>query len=330
MRSRRPKHGFTLVELLVVIAIIGILVALLLPAIQAAREAARRTQCINHLKQIGLAILNYNAARKEFPTGGTIPWHEADSSFRDGYGWAFQILPYVEEESIKQLANDYTKAATGPQRAEANRKVRTALIPFYACPSRRPPILIINGSCPVTTPQGPGGCASMDYAGSTTTDPQDPPNPGNFEAGFWGVSGSDFSVPIKDFRGVIVRKGSCKPTTVGRITDGSSHTMMVGEKRLFVNRYLTTDWHDDQGWTDGWDNDIMRWSGFPPNVDVREGAPGAPAPRPYGFYFGAAHATAMNAVFADGSIHQIGYEIDARTFNNLGDRKDGRVTVFDF
>src|SRR5688572_15153133 len=93
----KRRSAFTLVELLVVIAIIGVLVAILLPAIQAAREAARRTQCINNLKQIGLAILNYNSTKREFPTGGNEPWHDQglDSQrWSKGYGWMVQVLPY--------------------------------------------------------------------------------------------------------------------------------------------------------------------------------------------------------------------------------------------
>ncbi len=104
---RRP--AFTLVELLVVIAIIGVLVAMLLPAVQAAREAARRTQCQNNLRQIGLAIQNHHDTLKVFPSGGTIPW--AGSGYagtplptRDAtMSWPFQILPFIEQTNVQSL-----------------------------------------------------------------------------------------------------------------------------------------------------------------------------------------------------------------------------------
>ena len=93
--SRRIVPGFTLVELLVVIAIIGVLVSLLLPAINAAREAARRTECTNNLRQLGLALANYHGANKRFPTGvagGEVARPE------QGYGWAVALLPFLEEQ----------------------------------------------------------------------------------------------------------------------------------------------------------------------------------------------------------------------------------------
>ncbi len=102
-RTLRPIAGFTLVELLVVIAIIGILVVLLLPAIQAAREAARRTQCTNNLKQIGLALQNYSDAKKTLPPGYSA---ESDpNSTSPGWGWAAHLLPHLEEASISQQIN---------------------------------------------------------------------------------------------------------------------------------------------------------------------------------------------------------------------------------
>ncbi|HVT30678.1 MAG TPA: DUF1559 domain-containing protein, partial [Lacipirellulaceae bacterium] len=94
-RGACRQNGFTLVELLVVIAIIGILVALLLPAIQAAREAARRAQCQNHLKQIALAVLNYESAKKKFPPG----FVSQPSQF-ESWGWPIFILPSLEEQSL--------------------------------------------------------------------------------------------------------------------------------------------------------------------------------------------------------------------------------------
>ena len=130
--KRQQSQAFTLVELLVVIAIIGILVALLLPAIQAAREAARHTQCKNNLKQIGLACLNLVDTNKFFPTGGA-SWdmdikHYSDNGKpvgpdRQGIGWGFQILPYMEETAAYNISR--------------NDDMLRVVIGGYACPSRR-------------------------------------------------------------------------------------------------------------------------------------------------------------------------------------------------
>ena len=122
-RFSNPRSAFTLVELLVVIAIIAMLVTLLLPAVQSAREAARRTQCINGLKQMGLACLNYESAQGEFPTGGTEPWHnegDENSNFAKGYGWMVQILPFAEDSALRDISKAADALASLARMLERN------------------------------------------------------------------------------------------------------------------------------------------------------------------------------------------------------------------
>src|ERR1700736_5080146 len=128
----RPLHGFTLVELLVVIAIIGILIALLLPAVQAAREAARRSQCTNNLMQLGTACFNHEDANKALPMG-TVDLIGPDGANNDRRNWLFFTLPFMEEEAI--FENWVAWRAAGGSAPWWNEPNRMNILPSYYCPS---------------------------------------------------------------------------------------------------------------------------------------------------------------------------------------------------
>lgn len=286
-RSRVARRGFTLVELLVVIAIIGVLVALLLPAVQAARESARRTQCGNNLKQMGLAIHNHHDTMNKFPTGGICPWSIDISNGKNiGPGWPYQILNYAEQTAV------YEKG-----QKDGIDSIRPSVIKMYFCPSRRRPTF-------------QGGRALMDYASAT---PADAPNSWDQ---YW--YGDTWGTPLNViYKGMIVRSGGERQATFSKVTDGTSNVLCIGEKRLNIKEYATGSWHDDCGWSDGWDPDTVRYTGYPLKKDPQTGV--------NGYEFGGAHPAVSMALFGDGSIHALSFNIDPLTFNRLGDCTDGNV-----
>jgi prepilin-type N-terminal cleavage/methylation domain-containing protein/prepilin-type processing-associated H-X9-DG protein len=359
MRKKRIR-GFTLVELLVVIAIIGILVALLLPAIQAAREAARRTECKNRLKQMGLSVLNHVDSLKVFPTGGTeyspritnyLTNGQPNGTAKQGLGWAYQILPYLEEGAIRGL--------TTPEQLQ---KVN---IPLYACPSRRSAVVTfsINNStgltsimdyaaaqpCTVQCRAGVLGCGPVELkytpsqtftAASYTTN----------LTSFWGGRfNSKQYGPLDNsiYDGVIVRTpwnyqtktviAGWRPIGMSKISDGTSKTLLIGEKYLRQDLYAGgISWSDDQGWCEGWDLDAMRSTCFAPMADSDPVGysfqqSGANSSTDYFgavqdvVVFGSAHTGGFNCVFVDGSVHTIGYDVDVIVFNALGTRAGGEA-----
>ena len=318
MKLKHHRAGFTLVELLVVIAIIAMLVTLLLPAVQAAREAARRTQCINNLKNQGLAILNYESGLGKFPTGGTEPWHDQgdeNSIHGKGYGWMVQILPYVEDGALQDISKGY-----GEGDLERDLIVRQTPVPLYFCPSRRENVVRVTSR---SAERCDLGCALNDYA-SATPDNDLVVSPTNNQW-FWQGTAHGTVRPGSKYMGVITRTIASEPCTAGKISDGTSKTIVVAEKRVYTSRYLTGDWHDDIGWTDGWDPDIIRYTGYPPARDINEQAEGDPGAGFLGFQYGSAHQTGIFAAWADGHVSNIAYDVDPYVFNLMGHRSDGQV-----
>jgi prepilin-type N-terminal cleavage/methylation domain-containing protein len=205
-------HGFTLVELLVVIAVIGVLVALLMPAVQAAREAARRSQCSSHLKQLGVALHNYHDLAGSFPPGsiflGTCCSDESYTS------WPISILPYLEQGALFARYNqDETNESF------FNQFVREQYVPVYVCPSEPRTRELMEPE------SGPANDLNIQY------------RPGSYRgvggrsdgSGWWDNYPQYQSLP-DDWRGVLhVVDVHLKPESFSTIRDGTSNTLLVGE-----------------------------------------------------------------------------------------------------
>jgi prepilin-type N-terminal cleavage/methylation domain-containing protein/prepilin-type processing-associated H-X9-DG protein len=204
MKNPSVRRGFTLIELLVVIAIIGVLVGLLLPAVQKVRESAARLKCQNNLHQIGLGFHNYHAAQGSFPPGFASQAASIDGpSLGPGWGWGAHLLPYLEQDNLYRQIN-FTKDITDP----ANAQARVTSLKGFLCPSDSPPSL-------TTTVSDGSGSPICDVAF------------GNYVgmAGVYEVSG--YPDTGNGSPGVLLRNSKVRVTD---ITDGSSNTLFVGER----------------------------------------------------------------------------------------------------
>jgi len=304
--TRKTVTGFTLVELLVVIAIIGILIALLLPAVQAAREAARRTQCANQLKQIALGCLSHESAHRYMPTGGW-EWRwvgDPDAGFGVSQpgGWFYNILPYIEQQAIFDMGRDGKAPKTNVIHSDTNKMI-TIVLPGFICPSRRAAKLYPDykdGGWNYN--RQPGGVARSDYAanGGTRLGNQHPTH--QIINRDDGIMFRLSEVPLADIR------------------DGASNTYLAGEKHLNPDSYETdADPGDNTSLFQGHDWDVVRW-GNTSYLPLRDTAGTAAS-----YHFGSAHAGAFFMAFCDGSVRGIAYEIDGSLHGRLANRKDLQV-----
>jgi prepilin-type N-terminal cleavage/methylation domain-containing protein len=305
-------HGFTLVELLVVIAIIGILVALLLPAIQAARESARATQCKNQLRQIALACMNHHDVHKHFPTGGW-GWHwvgDPDRGFGKDQpgGWLFNALPYFEDTTIRELGSDGNeKTVTATQKAGAKTVVGSPL-DLINCPSRRPPNAYKFG-LPLRNADISPLAGKSDYAMNSGTHyvefGEQPTSLSEAETYEWRC---DFGPEKIRLNGVSFQRSEIG---IRHITDGTVYTYLVSEKHLDPTRYLDgTDAGDNETWCTGFNNDNFRHTQWPPLRDTNISPPPFSPGNGLSDRYGSAHPAGYHASFCDGSVQKISYDID--------------------
>ena len=331
LRNSR-NAAFTLVELLVVIAIIGILIGMLLPAVQAVREAARRTQCMNNLKQIGLGCLNFESAHQAFPSNGMesaaffLGGQQPPGAIENG-GWAYQILPFIEQENVETLRD-----------SEGWSTVFLAnVVSTYHCPSRGVRELVLASTD--TVPAG-------DYAGFLS----DPDSKTNRPSGvsYPGFSYDKYKTGEENytFTGIISKKAHWKDPSsgatpfkkfgsvgFGEISDGSSNTLLIAEKSIWSQNYVASDsykggarywderayyypsWATMRGWNKGLLSDSADR-----NVILGEGNEDETS-------FGSAHPGTVTSVFGDGSTRSLSMDTDRTTFDRFGMRADGNVVT---
>jgi prepilin-type N-terminal cleavage/methylation domain-containing protein/prepilin-type processing-associated H-X9-DG protein len=332
-RSLR-REAFTLIELLVVMAIIAVLIGLLLPAVQKVREAAYRTECKNNLKQLALAVHNHESQNGSLPTGGRfgsqpavnplIPnavnkssrYYTPDTAVdnnpqqpitgkKQQWGWAYQLLPFVEQDNLWQLNQSFGTGNT----VGTDAAVLGSPIKFLSCPSRR---------AAVAKPIGTTNVYLMDYAmnGGAGFD-------ANNNIIFNGLAAPMF---------VVNNVSSVVPIRIGNIPDGASNTILISEKYVPVNiDSMASDVGDQQGAFWYYNADTVRYANIQPlqdnlNLTVTYIQPtnAQPTAPNATFPFGSSHPAAMNAAFADGSVRSVRYSVELDIFQWSAIRNDKR------
>jgi prepilin-type N-terminal cleavage/methylation domain-containing protein/prepilin-type processing-associated H-X9-DG protein len=298
----RPRPAFTLIELLVVIAIIGVLISLLLPAVQKVREAANRAKCTNNLKQLGLALHAYENVCGKFPPGEALgPFPEAGIFFAVNHGWGPFLLSYLEQQALADLYR-WDKFQSDPE----NQPVSSVPLRVFQCPSTEPDRYQTFG---VFNYGGKGACT--DYAPTREVSS--------------ALADLGLVDRVGDYRGVMPQNYM---TRISQITDGTSNTILLSEDAGRPRQWLTGGPGPDQTvsgcpWT-GAGNSII-FQGSTPDGTTQ------PGPCPMNctnarevFSF---HPGGANAVFADGSVHFLKAAIDIRILARLVTRAGDEIVT---
>ena len=331
MHAKNRPRGFTLVELLVVIAIIGILVALLLPAIQAAREAARRSGCQNNLHQIGVAMQNFNSAKKVFPYGA----HDGDCEAgvphdRLPLTWRILILPYMEKQALYEQLNQVAELSRGagcyPVRPWDQSPLQQLEISSYICPSETLPA-IKSG---MAAWSGPATAAIASYfgnAGPVATGPKD-----------WGEDKgcglcfrqADCPCNFGVGRGFFFGHNANGPGmldmwpnkySIGKVPDGTSNTLFVGETYWAEPGSGLPGGTDNMQWMSSWSVTSTVWG---INTDYLARIPDI-ANWQAGSSYRSHHPGGAQFLYVDGSVKFLEDDINPALLANLGARNDGHV-----
>jgi prepilin-type N-terminal cleavage/methylation domain-containing protein/prepilin-type processing-associated H-X9-DG protein len=330
------RRAFTLIELLVVIAIIGVMVALLLPAAQQARESARRAQCKNNLKQLATAFLNHEAQHGHFPTGGWgYKWiGDPDAGYgKDQPGsWAYNILPYIEEQTLRDLGRGISDRFTDPLNADrqaALLKLVNTPVSMFNCPSKRPLDIWPYADDPLNhyLAQNVFTCAAASGCRVVRSDFR--VNSGSKSAGDQTGPGlvQDPAIYPWVFAQLHSQNGICTQRSMVRIpqiTDGTSSTAMIGEKYLQPERYFDgIDRADDQCAYTGHDRDNAAYTANA--EEIYRPLPDEPSKLTRHHRFGGPHAAGLNMAFCDGAVDMISFDIDDAIWKAYGGRDDADV-----
>ncbi len=295
---RRCSRGFTLVELLVVIAIVGVLVALLLPAVNAAREAARRTQCQNNLRQLALAVELHHGSKRYFPPARIGSPMYPGGTDQYAISWSFLLLPYLEEQALFDsfVPNERVDA-------ESNSTAMRTPVALFFCPTRRGPIADRDFDDNDAPSRVRAVGAAGDYAANSGTSTRHGmPERGRMDRSEVG--------PIFTLSRIKARQ----------VTDGLSKTYVIGEKYIPPPRQDVPEGteHLNQG-------DVAFFSGDSRHNVVRRSSAGFPEDSNdfYPGQFGSAHSSLSHFAFLDGSVHPIPHDIDIDLLKKLSAIGDG-------